>query len=455
MNNRIIQTVCIVTMLLGTSLTFGQTNPLLDNHRWQEYSYGVSILPPLGATVHKRSADQAIVRITAKEGYAINLFIKESTVEIGLDTVRDQALEKLAKNYPAATFLLDETNKINGRDALALHLFLPQTKQGPWVTAQTFVQISPQAFVLFQMETPRNLYDQAHRTFNAVINSMQLTDPKVLLAQREKLIDAGQALLTGMKFDELKHRLIPEQWFRFVDGDLDIGYMRILQSYGQLDNRQTVKPQTYVRFGYKVQVMARMELGEALYDSINTSYVADERDEEIWYICTTERPRDPRKVAQYRLKNGQQLKFDVQEVPVDNQNTWVETGVLSHDKIQLTRHDPSNDKQFDWDMPPKAYLTQVDLYLLPLMLKDQPNGQWGFYAYHANTGKISFRTERLEHLDNGHFKIYSRLTPEDIEEQVTEYDQQGKIVMRVLAGGRKLIPALRHQIENMWPQFVK
>jgi hypothetical protein len=231
--------------------------------------------------------------------------------------------------------------------------------------------------------------------------------------------------------------------------------MRILQSYGQLDNRQTVKPQTYVRFGYKVQVMARMELGEALYDSINTSYVADERDEEIWYICTTERPRDPRKVAQYRLKNGQQLKFDVQEVPVDNQNTWVETGVLSHDKIQLTRHDPSNDKQFDWDMPPKAYLTQVDLYLLPLMLKDQPNGQWGFYAYHANTGKISFRTERLEHLDNGHFKIYSRLTPEDIEEQVTEYDQQGKIVMRVLAGGRKLIPALRHQIENMWPQFVK
>ncbi|MBL4701659.1 MAG: hypothetical protein JKX85_10425 [Phycisphaeraceae bacterium] len=209
------------------------------------------------------------------------------------------------------------------------------------------------------------------------------------------------------------------------------------------------------RFGYKIQIMVRMQLKGTLFDSVNVCYMADERDEEIWSIRTTERPQHLRKIVKYRISDRQKLKFDVQEVPIDLQNSWVETGLLSNKKIQLTRSDPSSNKHYEWDVPNKAYLSQADLYLLPLILQDQPDGQWGFYAYHPNSGKISFRTERLEHKSNGNYLIYSRLAPEDIQEQVTEYDHKGKIVLRILAGGRKLIPAARRQIEARWPQFVK
>ncbi|HCD32326.1 MAG TPA: hypothetical protein DER01_07945, partial [Phycisphaerales bacterium] len=88
-------------------------------------------------------------------------------------------------------------------------------------------------------------------------------------------------------------------------------------------------------------------------------------------------------------------------------------------------------------------------------LADQPDGMWGFYAYHPNSGRISFRTERVEHKNNGRYVVYSRLAPEDIQEQITEYNPNGTIVKRTLPGGRMLIPAERHQIERLWPQFVK
>ncbi|MBL4702665.1 MAG: hypothetical protein JKX85_15575, partial [Phycisphaeraceae bacterium] len=246
----IINTVCL-TLLLGT-LTVGslaQANPLLDNHRWQEYSYGVSILPPLGGSVHKQSADQAILRITMPDGYAINLFIKKSTVQINLPTVRSQALEQMAGAYPSATVLSDMNQTVNKRDQMALHFFLPRTQQGPWVTAQTFIQLSPQVFVLFQLETPKNLYELAKPTYDAVVRSMQVSDPRLLLAEREKLLDAGHTLLKQVNYKQFVKQLIPEQWLRFVEGDRDIGYMRIRQSYGRLDDRKEKMPAYIERFG--------------------------------------------------------------------------------------------------------------------------------------------------------------------------------------------------------------
>lgn len=455
--------VCLV-MLFAVLRCVAQihANPLLDNHRWQEYSYGLSILPPLGASVHKRTGDDAVVRLNSKDGYAINLFIKESSVEISLPTVRRQALEQMAGVYPSATVLMDKQQKQGNYQQLSLHFYIPKTKQGAWVTAQVFIQLGPQVFALFQLETPKSAYDLAKPTFNAVIQSLQVTDPRKLLADREKLLDAGHELLSQLKFDQLRNRLIPQQWFRFVEGDRDIGYMRIRQVYGKLDDRKIVinkreipMPAYLAGEGCKVQAMVRMQIADTLYDSLNVCYVSAQRDEEVWSIRTTERPQGQRKVAKYKRNRNNALKLDVEQIPVDLQNSWIETGLASNKKIQLSRRNPSNYKEYEWAIPPKAYLSQVDLHLLPLLLKDQSDGTWGFYAYHPNSGKISFRTERMEHKSNGNFVMYTRLTPEDVNEQITEYDPQGKIVQRILAGGRKLISATQRQIEILWPNFVK
>ena len=455
MKHRIVNLLCLWSLIIGATPLKAQQSPLLDNHRWQENSHGVSILPPLGAKVHQRSVDDAILRINAKDGYAINLFIKKSQNEMTIDGVRSEALLEMGRNFPAATVLADEIKTLDDRDMLKIHFFLPRTKKGPWVTAQCFVQLAPTVFVLFQMESPKTTYDLAKPVYDAVISSLQLTDPKQLLVQREQLLDAGDQLLGKLNFSVLKKQLVPEQWFRFVEGDRDIGYMRIRQDFGNLDKRTHLDNAVTNRQGFKVEVMARMEIGQSLYDSVNVCYVSEEHDEKIWSIRTTERPLDARKMQHLRLRDEKQLKFDVQEIQMDYPNTWVETGLMSHRKIQLNRHNPSNERQFQWALPSKAYLSQVDLYLLPMLLADEPDGTWGFYAYHANSSKVSFRTERVEHKADGRYVVYSRLTPEDIHEQVTEYESNGKIVVRTLAGGRKLIPAQRYQIERLWPQFVK
>ncbi len=455
MNRLLVNVILLVALLLGVCPLQAQQSALLDNQRWQEYSYGISILPPLNANVNKLSVDDAIARITTRDGYGIHLFIKETDTEMTLAQVQELAIEQMTVAYPSANALKDDIATVNDYKQLALYFYLPQTKQGPWVTAQTFVQISPKVFVLFQLETPKAKYDLANPVYKAVIASLKMTDPRELVAKRETLLDAGHELLAKLQFEKLKDQLIPEQWFRFVEGDRDIGYMRIRQAYGKLDGREIANNNAMERMGFKIEVMARIQLGNTLYDSINTSYVSTERDEEIWSIRTTERPRDPRKITQFKLRDQQQLKFDAQQIPIDMQNTWVETGLLSNGKIQLNRRQPTSDRNYTWDMPPKGYLTQVDLYLLPMMLADQPDGQWGFYAYHPNKGKVSFRTERLEHLAGGKYRVYSRLSPEDIQEQVTDYQANGQIIKRVLAGGRMLIPAPRHQIERLWPQFVK
>ncbi|HCD31923.1 MAG TPA: hypothetical protein DER01_05905, partial [Phycisphaerales bacterium] len=400
MKQQIANWLGLLVLIVTVTPLWAQDSPLLDNHRWQEYSYGVSILPPLGANVHKRSVDDAVARITTKDGYAINLFIKESQNQMNIDAARKDALTQMAGAFPSAIVLDDQINKIGKHQALKLHFYLPRTKQGPWVTAQTFVQLSPTAFALFQLETPKKTYELARPVYEAVIQSMQVSDPRKLLADREKLLDAGHQLLETLKFDQLKKQLVPEQWFRFVQGDRDIGYMRIRQAHGKLDGRPIHDNSVMERLGFKVEVMARIEFGKSLYDSVNTCYVSDEHDEEIWSIRTNERPIGARKINQLHLRSESRLKFDVQEIPVDFKNAWVETGLLSNRKIRLSRHDPSSDKEFEWDMPPKGYLSQVDLYLLPMLLADQPDGMWGFYAYHPNSGRISFRTERVEHKNN-------------------------------------------------------
>jgi hypothetical protein len=453
--NRLLVKLVLLMVLIGSSQLFAQQSPLLDNQRWQEYSYGVSILPPINSVVNKLSVDDAIARITTQDGYGIHLFIKETPNEMSLEQVQDLAIEQMTVAYPSANAMKDNVKPLDDYKQLSLYFYMPQTKQGPWVTAQTFVQISPKVFVLFQLETPKVKYELADPVYKAVIASLKITDPRELFAQREKMLDAGHELLSKLQFEKLKDQLVPEQWFRFVEGDRDIGYMRIRQGFGKLDGREKADNNAMERMGFKIEVMARIQLGSTLYDSINTSYVSVEHDEEIWSIRTTERPQDPRKIPQVKLRDQQRLKFDVQQIPVDMQNTWVETGLLSNGKIQLNRRQPTSDRNFTWDMPPQAYLSQVDLYLLPMMLASQPDGQWGFYAYHPNKSKVSFRTERLEHLAGGRYRIYSRLSPEDIQEQVTDYEANGQIIKRVLPGGRMLIPAEQHLIERLWPQFVK
>ena len=79
MPRRINKIVCLVMLLVTLPLwAQQQANSLLDNQRWQEYSYGLSILPPLGSNVRKQTGDDAVVRMNTNDGYAINVFINAS-----------------------------------------------------------------------------------------------------------------------------------------------------------------------------------------------------------------------------------------------------------------------------------------------------------------------------------------------------------------------------------------
>ncbi len=423
--------------------------------RWQEYSRGISILPPLNSQIIQRTADSALARILVAEGYQINLFVKEARVELTLPMVRREALEQMGKIYPGARLLSDRTGTVGPHKMISLHFLIPKNKQTRWVTAQTFIELDEQTYLLFQLETSEGQYDLAKLTYEAVIQSLLVKDPDQLAQQRQKLIEAGHTLQSEIPYEAIRSQLIGEQWLRFIEGDRDIGYLRIRQWHGDLDQRLKNLPRHLAQPGFTVEVLARMEINDALYDTISICFLADDQQEEIWSIRTTERPVRTRTAKQLYARQGKKIRFDIREVPIEHQKTWVETGIRTRGQIELTRRQVSSDKQYQWQVPPKSYLSQAELYLLPLILKDRPDGQWGFYAYHANDGKIAFRTERIEHQSNGRFKIYSRLKPQDINEQVTEYDAKGGIIQRILPGGRKLIRATQRQIVARWPQFVR
>ena len=115
----------------------------------------------------------------------------------------------------------------------------------------------------------------------------------------------------------------------------------------------------------------------------------------------------------------------------------------------LASQGPSGIQELRWQCPPVGYLPQVKAAMLHDLISPENATTLGFYVYNPNIHKITLRTERVESASDGTFVVYSRPSPEAMQD-VSYYDPQGRLVKRMLQNGRVLLPTTKDELAARW-----
>lgn len=419
--------ICIVLCAAGPAA--GQIDRGLGGpSRWREQAYGMSLAVPPDSGRVEQTEDGALVKFLTPDAATISIYIRKSPAELSLPAVKDKALRELGFRYPSAVTLAQDRQPVRAanREALGLYLLVPDDKRGDWVVAQVYTLIDPTTLAIFQLDCDADRFDRAQQVFKTLIDSVELADPAELDRVRAQRIQAGQAWLDSITPGQVKSAIIPEQWLRIIQGEKDVGYMRIRQ----FDEADHVPP------GTSVKVRSRVVDGENTYDTEGSFFEADDRSVEFWTITTT--LRIPQNIA--RAPNAP---------PQPATHNWRQTGLRDGQALEVSQETPTSIKKLPWKIPPAAYLSLVDQYVLPALLpRDQPT-ELAFYAFNQNARKLSLRTFRIEPMPGGGYRVYDRPTP-DRTEQVATYDHHGRLIERKMSNGRTYLATTPQELKRIW-----
>lgn len=447
-------------------------NALLATDLWRENAYGLSLRPPLGSHLVNQTVDEAVLRIIgADRDYAITIFVKKSPNPIEITGLQRLALDNIAVAQPTARVLQQRSDLVIGdtknpkpgsiHTAGLAYFFIPAVKataKAPAIPDMTlgeaYMRIDGTLFVHLRMETQYSKFAENRKIFEAMLRTLRVEDPTDLKARRLAAAKAGEEWRDKITFNEVKSVIVPEQFYRVVDKDKDVGWMQVTQKVGTDPSLKLAGASVHVRF--------RFESLDASYDTVSDFFVSDDLRLETWLIETVAMSKTP-------------TDKKARGTPASQRQKWSETGKRDMEreggrekhKITVVRKSPLGEtKTFNWDLPmrdseaskdkaepvkfyPRPYVSQVELYLLDNLIPRRKPMEISYYAYSPNIGKLAFRTERVTVDKNGGAKVYSAPAP-DQAEQVSVFDTNGRLVRRELPGGQQLIPSTEAEIKSKW-----
>ncbi len=427
-----------------SDITAQRQDALLAAERWSEQAFGISLRPPLGATLHQATADDALLRIAGAEGYSAEVYLRQveaseptsvirnpaasstSAVQLTIDQVVAMAMQQVNVAHPSAVLMDRDNAPLDDLPSATLYFRIKDPSSGqPFILLHAYTLISHDSFVMVRSLVDAKRLNDARPILEAMLASMRIEDPDQRDARRRIEIELGQAVRDNQGFERLAQALPEEQWYRLLKGSDDIGHLRLSR---KLETRMGYP-------GLTVTVQAHAQLGGQSVDSLSEMFVSRDGEQEIWSTKTTTRP-------QGATPGG---------VPQDM--TVIETGVRSGNRITVTREDRGQKKSFEWQAPPAGYLSQAELYLLPPLLPKavpasvSPDGSstLGFYAYYPSDGQITYRTATVTPDNRGGTRVTIHPSPNSPFETLV-FDADGALAERQLPNNQRIIPSTRRQI---------
>jgi hypothetical protein len=399
---------------------------VLSMQRWSEPGFGLSLRPPVDAQKVEYTTDGALVKYLAADGYTLSVFIRKSEGPLDAAGVKSTAMQQIQFPYPSALVVRDDKPEFEqaGRAGTRVFFLIPDAKNEDWIFGQTFLLIDSSTVAVLQLETKATDFERHRQVVDAVVASIEVMDPLQLQTLRSEWIAAGEAFRRGIDLPRVKQSLRSEQWLRVMQGDEDVGYMRIRQR----EDTALDSP------GLRVDVESRIIDGTNIFDTASTFFASDDGATEIWSVKTGQRKR---------------LGLTSKEDPLARVESWTETGLRSGAMITVSRSTPSGIHEAKWPQPPRGYLSQVELQLLPSMMAGLSAGPMAFYAFSSETESVAFRMVRIDRLEGGGYQLTVRPAPEH-PEQVSVYDGQGRLLRREHADGRVLLASEPTEIKAIW-----
>ncbi|MFW6060449.1 MAG: hypothetical protein ACODAQ_09715, partial [Phycisphaeraceae bacterium] len=231
--NRIALPIACHGFVLAFALSFAapavaqdEAMPLAE-HRWSEQAYGLSLQPPAEARPVERPNSGGLVRFIVGETLNIRVdientldqhepetqndrpepespFIRRNDSEVKLENVKSWALRQVAFANPNARLLEDELTEVVGRPAARIVFKVLPKDRPAWILAQVFMKIDPYTVVRFELQADADDQARALATFDAMLETIEVEDPRKLNERRAQWIEAGQAWFTSLDRSRLQ-----------------------------------------------------------------------------------------------------------------------------------------------------------------------------------------------------------------------------------------------------------
>lgn len=435
---------------------------LLDEQRWQELAYGLSLRPWAGARTVEPPPTGTLGQFVG-EGFQLRVFVREAGQEqrarqrvaqqqrqqgqsrqrgqgraggqgaypeLDIEAVKEWAPRHVAFANPGARVLEEELTEIAGRPGARLVYRIDAPRTGDWILGQAFMQVDPYTLMRFELHAEVQHRDRALAVFDAVLASVRMTDPRELDQHRRQWINQGAAWLAELDPTQRTEHLTGEQWFRVLKDGQDVGYRRVIQEQAT----------DLGLAGIRVEIAEHMAVDGGAFDRHSEYFESLDGRVEVWSTRTAQR-------AERRRDAG--LPLDLEETPAAAAETALRTaGALEVSREDAERIEP---EQQEWPELPEAYLSQVNAQLLPALVPRDAQRTFALYSYHSAGGRVALRIVTVVPLEDGGFRLHQRPAPEQ-RETVATYDAEGRLVQRRLGDGRVLVPTTAEQLDAIWAE---
>ncbi|MFG0252444.1 MAG: hypothetical protein ACF8NJ_06170 [Phycisphaerales bacterium JB038] len=397
---------------------------------------GLSIRPPLGSSLRVVGTDaSAQVVITPGDHlYRLEFSLLEvASSDISVAQVLESALKTMARQ--PNVLARRENLLIQGRPA-EMAFFGGVTIGGADAQAGLcVVAVGPARFALLKMVALPSEFAGARPIFERVAETIDYADPRNLEQQRLLLVRRGQDLLEE-RMPVLMSSLKPrEEWFRLYTlntdgGEEELGYVRLRVGPGQrgevsggdpAENRASER-----EAGLTAHLAARYLPPEGgVSDIVAAYFLSEDRQTEQWKTTQSVRKEgDSGTTTLIVARQGSRLTATLSQI-----------GTNYHQRKIV--------------VPSEGYLSQVELYLLPLLLpRGEQTTEMGFWYFRESN--IIFRQDKMEPAaEAGLWRWVSELSTQ-VGPMETIIDQSGAVRSKRTADGVRWEATTLEELLALW-----
>ncbi len=395
----------------------------LRDEPWSERRFGVSLQPPRDAELAEHAGEDHLLRVRdLQEQYTMTLAARQTSATLSLDTVAATAQREMRELQPSMQVVEHQRELTAGTlAAQRLYYRVPHVSGQDVLIGQLIVMVHARLYVVLEVTGAMPHEQRVRRVFEAVGATIRVEDQQALAERRRKAVEAGMHWFTDLTADQLRAATHGPRYFRIIEDDRDIGYVRTTCEAGQFAGLPGIQ--------YVVQM--HVEQGTGAVDS-RAEYFRpfDAVVGEAWTVRTT--MRGPGGQGQPAAR------------------TALETAAGTSDGIQVRIEGTAGlrNDHHEFPRPPQGYLPQVDARLLGRLLPHDAAGEYGFYWYNRSTREMTFRLDRLTPTIDG-FVITTRSGPNAAPRRAT-YDAGGNLIEQDLGGGRSLKRTNLQSLKTLW-----
>lgn len=312
------------------------------------------------------------------------------------------------------------------------------------VRGYTVLGVGKGRFVVFDLAVPEATFAAVRPTYEAMIATSRLEDPSKLSELRGQMVQSGQTFIAGVTSEQLDAAVaaMNDRWFRLytpsttgADADArENGYMRIRAWKGTRAEIEKGSKAGAEPDGYLVRLEARQLAGEQTVDSIGFYYVSLDRSQELWNLQLAVRDAATNKLTQ----------------------TQTETGARAGKSMSVNIGGSGESRTVQPFVPEQGYLSQVEAFLLPVLLARSQGGaaearELGFYTYQSEFSNVRLRRDavRLDDTRAGAIRVTTQMN-EDAEPFMSLFNENGELIQTTLASGTVRVPIELTRLVDVW-----